>query len=1092
MEAVSTYAIIPFLSGFFNVLIDRLAPENMRLSFVGLKTSTELKKLRNLMIDVNRVMIDAEMKQLTDADVKNWIDEVKNIRYDAEDLLDEIHTEELLREKKEQLTQGYNQYLGQVLSSIPAIIGRLGLGKDSAIDYRIQGINQRLKTASQQIHKLDLTRGLKPPPVSSALQPTSSSVDESRIYGRDSERDDIIQYLEDGVPLPDDLLKGKRIVNGDIRYYQKQLRERIRGNSILIVLDDVWDENMDISCSWETLKILLNSAATGSAIIVTTPNEQIAMSFHPSCILLLPCLSDEDCWTLFRLHAFGDPDASPGDKLEPICRELVAKCGGLPLAVKVLGSLLSLPSSIGSLKYLRYLDFSSTFIKELPESICELLNLQTLLLNNCKRLRILPAMMRNLIHLRHLNIHGTCIQEMPVDIGRLSCLQTLTDFVASDHPGSSIRELGELSQLRGSMRISGLLDFVAEADAFAANLRDKAHLDELVFELQGKCSLGPRQHEQIMHALKPHTNLARLTIDYFGGEKYPDWVGDEIFCNLEVLHLKYDKVCVELPSLGQLPVLKHLSIVKFNKLEALGAGFYGECSASSSPFKSLLTLKIEGLRNLKKWCTFEGNASPFPCLLELCVTYCRKLEGNLPLDLSSLVKLTLNCCEKLTAILPDAPLLRELFLFEIGSIDLTILPRCSHLTTFTFSMSEDRQVHEIICHLTSLRELRMLRKFLRNSNLQPLLLPASVRSLNVYFDKQIISDDASQLHYLCLKTISSPLQIQTGSFQLLHVLEFQSCYGLKEFPSALEGGDLDFTSLYDLRISDCKHLVSFPVGGFLAHNLTTLDLNDCCSLKSPPNNMPTNFPSLRFLSFSLCPELELSEDYGFPPHLQTLRISFCKKLRTLPEAISSSAYLKLLQIDGCHEFVGFPANGLPANLESLTIYDCDELAYLPDRLCSTVKHLDIRICEKLDSSPFGGLFPSLESMTILYCQKLCQKYADWQVGGLVSLKIMKIGGINDVESFPPDGFLPNTLNFLQLNRFKRLRSINCKELQRVINLCEFEILKCRELILLSDDLPQSLCRLSIQGCDKMKKRCLIPDGNYVDKISHITCLELID
>ncbi|XP_048495336.1 putative disease resistance protein At3g14460 [Beta vulgaris subsp. vulgaris] len=1257
----------------------------------------------------------------------------------------------VVEKKRKRLTQ----YLDRVFSSSPATTGRVA-------DSRIQGIRQRLEFFYEKREDLGLTSGLNPPPVSSASQ-TRILVDESKIYGRDSERDDIIQYLEDGVPLPDDLLKGKRIVNSDIRvfaicgmrgigkttlaqliynhprvdelfkfklwicvhdkfdvtniakamletwdspfdvsdnlqYCQNQLRERVRGNSILIVLDDVWDENMDNS--WETLKILLNCSATGSAIIVTTPNEQIAMSFHPSCTLRLPCLSDEDCWTLFRLHAFGDPDASPDDKLEPICRELVAKCGGLPLAVKVLGGLLrsytnnarreiiasirqdmlascnkilpelllsynylpahlkrcfaycsifpknynfdkeklvlmwmaqgfiekatndnrrmedigsiyfhnlmarsffqvssskknrfvmhnlihdlavyvmgefgfmlepniahivtktprhlsfkrnmcetaemfeptfstdrqrlrtflpvgsfsswsscyisssllhsllkfdhlrslslpgykfdSLPSSIGSLKYLRYLDFSSTFIKELPESICELLNLQTLLLKDCKRLRILPAMMRNLIHLRHLNIHGTDIKEMPVDIGRLNCLQTLTDFVASQSGVSSIRELGELSQLRGSLRISGLENVVAETDAFAANLRDKVYLEELVFEQQEKNSVGQRQHEQIMHALKPHMNLARLTIDYYRGKKFPDWLGNEIFCNLEVLHLKHGKECVELPSLGQLPVLKHLSIMNFDKLETLGAEFYGERSAFSSPFKSLLTLKIERLHKLKKLCTFEGNASPFPYLRELYMKSCGELEGDLPLDLPSLVKLTLHFCPKLIAILPDAPLLRELCLLEIGRVDITSLRRFSHLTTL--SLCEALQVQDIIGHLPSVRELRILEKFWGRMKVQPWHLPASVRSLSVRSGEQIIFDDASQLHYLYLHKISS-LQIQRGSFPLLHAVEFWGCDVLRKFPIVVEGGDVDFTSLYDLHISNCDRFVSFTAGGFLAPNLTTLNLSCCGNLKSPPNNMPTNFPSLQFLSFSDCPELELSHDYGLPPHLQTLQIFKCNKLITLPEAISSCVYLKLLKIARCSEFVSFPASGLPANLERLTIRDCKKLTSLPDRVCSTMNHLEISFCEMLDSSPLGRLFPSLESMIMSYCQKLCQKYADWQVGGLVSLKILKIEGINDVESFPPDGFLPTTLNFLQFRTFERLRSINCKELQRVINLREFEIEECRELILFSDDLPQSLCRLSIQLCDRMKKRCLRPDGYYVDKISHITCVELID
>lgn len=45
-----------------------------------------------------------------------------------------------------------------------------------------------------------------------------------------------------------------------------------------------------------------------------------------------------------------------------------------------------LPNSLGDLKHLRYLNFSYTLIKWLPESVCYLYNLQTLILRGCKSL----------------------------------------------------------------------------------------------------------------------------------------------------------------------------------------------------------------------------------------------------------------------------------------------------------------------------------------------------------------------------------------------------------------------------------------------------------------------------------------------------------------------------------------------------------------------------------------------------------------------------------------------------------------------------------------------------------------------------------
>ena len=258
-----------------------------------------------------------------------------------------------------------------------------------------------------------------------------------------------------------------------------------------------------------------------------------------------------------------------------------------------------LPNSIGKIKQLRYLDLSFTSVKRLPDSMCQLINLQTLKLSCCNNLVGLPRDMRKLINLRHLDITGTGIMEMPIQLGRLKHLHTLTTFIIGKTSGSCIGELRKLTNLRGKLAIMNLQNVVSSTDALDACLKEKKHIKDLVLEWKAD-TVVLKSQRSILDSLQPHSNLESLTIKYYSGNSFPDWVGHHSFSNLASLHLYGCKYCLSLPPLGQLPSLQDLSIIHFDEVVTVGCEFYGN-NSSMKPFRALKVLRFEWALKLEKW-----------------------------------------------------------------------------------------------------------------------------------------------------------------------------------------------------------------------------------------------------------------------------------------------------------------------------------------------------------------------------------------------------------------------------------------------------------------------------------------------------------
>ncbi|XP_034703212.1 putative disease resistance RPP13-like protein 1 [Vitis riparia] len=1259
------------LSASLQVLFERLASPELVNFIRGQKLSQELlTDFKRKLLVVHKALNDAEVKQFSDPLVKEWLVQVKDVVYHAEDLLDEIATEALRCEIEaaEVQTGGIYQVWNKFSTRVKAPFA------NQSMESRVKGLMTRLENIAKEKVELELKEGdgeqLSP------KLPSSSLVDNSFVYGRGEIKEELVKWLlsDKETAAANNVLDVMSIVgmggsgkttlaqllyNDDrvkehfhlkawvcvsteflligvtksileaigcrptsdhsLDLLQRQLKDNLGNKKFLLVLDDVWDVESLHWESWDRLRTPLHAAAQGSKIVVTSRSETVAKVMRAIHTHQLGTLSPEDSWSLFTKLAFpnGDPCAYP--QLEPIGREIVKKCQGLPLAVKALGSLLyskperrewgdilnsktwhsqtdheilpslrlsyqhlslpvkrcfaycsifpkdyefykeklillwmaegllysgqsnrrmeevgdsyfnellaksflqkcirgeescfvmhdlihdlaqhisqefcirledykvqkisdkarhffhfksdddwavvfetfepvgeakhlrtilevktlwhhpvyslstrvlqnilpkfkslrvlslceycitDVPDSIHNLKQLRYLDLSTTMIKRLPESICCLCNLQTMMLSKCRSLLELPSKMGKLINLRYLDISGSnSLKEMPNDIDQLKSLQKLPNFTVGQKSGFRYGGLWKLSEIRGRLEISKMENVVGVEDALQANMKDKKYLDELSLNWSYEISHDAIQ-DDILNRLTPHPNLKKLSIGGYPGLTFPDWLGDGSLSNLVSLQLSNCGNCSTLPPLGQLPCLEHIKISKMSGVVMVGSEFYGNSSSSLHPsFPSLQTLSFEDMSNWEKWlCCGE-----FPRLQELSIRLCPKLTGELPMHLSSLQELNLEDCPQLLVPTLNVPAARGLQLKR---------QTCGFTASQTskIEISDVSQLKQLplVPHYLYIRKCDSVESLLEEEMLQTNMYSLEIRECSFYRSPNKVG----------LPSTLKSLSISNCTKVDLLLPELFRCHHPVLENLSINGGTCDSLSL-SFSILDI-----FP-------RLTDFEINGLKGLE----------------------ELCISISEGDPTSLRKLKIEGCPNL----------VYIQLPALDSmCHEICNCSNLKLMAHthssLQNLCLEDCPELLLHREGLPSNLRELEIGRCNHFTSQ------------------------VDWDLQRLTSLTHFTIrGGCEDVELFPKECLLPSSLTYLSIANLPNLKSLDSKGLQQLTSLLQLHIQNCPELQFSTGSVLQrliSLKELGIYMCERL--RSLTEAG-----LHHLTTLETL-
>ncbi|PRQ55020.1 putative P-loop containing nucleoside triphosphate hydrolase [Rosa chinensis] len=180
-----------FLAAFLQLLLDRITPQEIVEYFGCLGgVRKKLRKWKETLLAIAAVLSDAEEKQLTAKAVKLWLNELKHLAYDIDDLLNTFSNEKLEREQLKLHQTGTSKVRG-FFTKLPHKV-KFNFNMNSEIDQ----ISNRLQEIYELKRNLGLkVTGLNSTSTSSWQRPPGSYVLDGPVVGRDEDARKIVEML---------------------------------------------------------------------------------------------------------------------------------------------------------------------------------------------------------------------------------------------------------------------------------------------------------------------------------------------------------------------------------------------------------------------------------------------------------------------------------------------------------------------------------------------------------------------------------------------------------------------------------------------------------------------------------------------------------------------------------------------------------------------------------------------------------------------------------------------------------------------------------------------------------------------------------
>ncbi|KAG8057916.1 hypothetical protein GUJ93_ZPchr0002g26564 [Zizania palustris] len=899
VDAAIGWMVETILGSFFSPQMQKWTHQ------VGL--AEDVAKLESEMKSVQTIVGAAEGRRIGNRTLSDSLHELKELLYDAEDVMDEIDYYRL-----QQHIEGKGSHVAAASTNPEA---------SCASSSYSPSLYQRVRISMNRIISL-ATTGRKrkrddDEPTQSLVLPLDIKHDISNMINGIVNRLSIVGKSVQGA-LQLEILGHNNMVSNQ---WQSVARSSRQTTSIPIERKvygrDVQRDNIvEILMKGKTNDLgVLPLVATGCMILATTRMSSVARMIGTMSKVEVNGLDETEFWSLFKSWAFLGSENQEADlALQSIGNQIAKTLKGIPLAARSVGALLNRSVSFAHWRnvqskwkslldqdddILTILKFSYEFLPVHLQhcfSYCSLFpkdyrfNEKTLVYawisqNFVKRechTEILEETgkqyLDNLVgwgffeefeshYVMHDLMHDLAQEVSSNECATLDILhpkkispillmpilqyQLELTFKVQDDGNFNISQIASLNELI-TLGISQLENVKTKEEAKSARLIDKEHLKELSLSwndnIMSPETTEDKTRDDVLEGLEPHQNLKHLKLSLYSGSTSPSWLAK--VTSLKVLHLENCREWKIFQSLETLPALRKLKLIRmWNLMEASIPSFLEELV----------------LVNMPK--------------LEKCV-------GTYGLDLTSNLSVLM---------VKDCPQLSEFTLFHSNYFHDEQKSRFPSLKELTIG-----HCHHIIAWKTlPLEEMRALKK------LELIDVPA-----------------IEELSVPCLEELV-----------LMQMPSLQSCNGISAAPSSLHlefsrvnGGFGGCTSLERLLIDGCPKLVS---------SLVTKTNDDLL--------LPTSLQHLRI--------------NPLPENLQSFvpeGMACLKKLR-----LRSSQYLKSVQLDSCKA------------LEYLGIWDCPQLGVLEGlQHLSSLQSLHIEMNPELFcASDLKLLFPlSLGKLKIEYLQ----------------------------------------------------------------------------------------------------------------------------